>query len=120
MNKIIRLAAVVLLSLWVLNGPASLVFAQSPMHVCKMKVDDDEDFLVDCKDPDCDADPVCAPPCDSLSDTDGDGLSDCDDPCPIDDPTNTCDSGLSGSAFFSKDIGGLLLSSNNIVGLSIK
>ena len=42
---------------------------------CSNSIDDDGDGLIDCDDPNCELDPVCA-------DTDGDGVPDSEDNCP--------------------------------------
>ena len=42
-----------------LTGPSS---CPPPVEDCSNGVDDDGDTLIDCDDPDCDVDPICAPP----------------------------------------------------------
>lgn len=57
--------------------------------VCDDGLDDDNDGLVDCDDPDCASDPVCAmqpEACTGGVDEDGDGLIDCEDPDCFEDP----------------------------------
>jgi hypothetical protein len=52
----------------------------APAEICDNAVDDDGDTLVDCDDPDCSADVNCPEICDNTVDDDADGLIDCDDP----------------------------------------
>ena len=70
--------------------------------ICDDVVDNDDDGLTDCDDPDCDDDPACeavdeygAPPaemdCTNEQDDDDDGLIDCDDPDCSDDPACVSD-----------------------------
>jgi len=56
---------------YVLDGDVCVPLVED----CSNGIDDDEDGLADCDDPDCDADPLCA-------DTDGDGIADAEDNCP--------------------------------------
>jgi len=79
---------------WAQNNPAVTVskpkqqyeaaFAAPTETSCTDGVDNDDDGLVDCADPDCACDPACAPPtetsCSDGVDNDCDGLVDCDDP----------------------------------------
>jgi hypothetical protein len=52
-----------------------------PIEVCDDGVENDNDTLVDCEDPSCDADPACLEElCDNGSDDNNDGRIDCDDP----------------------------------------
>jgi hypothetical protein len=56
--------------------------ASSLTELCNNGIDDDGDNLIDCNDPDCTADPACAPVaeiCNNGSDDDGDGAIDCQD-----------------------------------------
>jgi len=53
-----------------------------PLEVCDDEVDNDEDSLVDCEDPDCSG-PGCQEVCDDVMDNDGDSFADCaDTDCP--------------------------------------
>jgi hypothetical protein len=54
-------------------------------EICNNNLDDDDDGLIDCKDPDCAKDPTCVVQpgdeiCDNGKDDNGDGLVDCSDP----------------------------------------
>jgi len=56
---------------------------RSKAEKCQNGKDDDKDGLIDCADPDCFANPACAPPaeiCTNGIDDDGDSLVDCADP----------------------------------------
>ena len=59
-------------------------------EVCHNGLDDDDDGLIDCDDPDCVTDASCLPPgcepptpelCEDGIDNDGNGSTDCDDQC---------------------------------------
>jgi hypothetical protein len=54
-------------------------FCLTPDEICDNDVDDDFDDLVDCADPDCNAECPSGEICDNTTDDDGDGLVDCDD-----------------------------------------
>lgn len=62
----------------------------SEKGLCNDQIDNDNDTLVDCKDPDCKGDPACPSTekglCADLIDNDGDGLMDCNDEDCKDDP----------------------------------
>ena len=69
---------------------------------CTDGIDNDDDELVDCDDPDCATDAACQPDdeiCDDGEDNDDDGLVDCDDPDCAADPAcggedEICDDGI--------------------------
>ncbi|MGR3311482.1 MAG: hypothetical protein ACUZ77_12015 [Candidatus Brocadiales bacterium] len=66
-------------------------FVATPvLEVCDNGIDDDEDGLIDCNDPDCNCNLACAPPtetdCTNGVDDDCDGLVDCADPDCCNDP----------------------------------
>jgi hypothetical protein len=68
------------------TGDTQLVFE----FECGDELDDDNDGLIDCADPDCLATPDCsAETCDDRIDNEGDGLVDCLDPDCVADPS--CD-----------------------------
>ena len=61
---------------------------QTPVEDCSDSVDNDDDGLSDCDDPDCDNQPPCAQTetdCSDCIDNDGNGLRDCDDSSCSDD-----------------------------------
>ena len=53
---------------------------------CTNRIDDDDDGLIDCSDPDCADESACSEDCTNEIDDDADGLIDCDDPECADDP----------------------------------
>ena len=76
--------------------------AQASFEECDDGVDNDDDGLVDCDDPDCATFPACEvfeDDCDDELDNDGDGLIDCDDPDCFGEPVcggqpEICDDGI--------------------------
>ena len=69
-----------LLALAIFTVPGTAVTAGVPLkEICDNKVDDDDDKLIDCEDPDCE-DECKKEICDNKIDDDDDDLIDCDDP----------------------------------------
>ena len=66
---IAALLAVFFLAVGVIALPVTQVGAQTKTEVCDNQVDDDDDKLIDCEDPDCAEDPACKTP------PDGEGCS---------------------------------------------
>ncbi|MFH2010840.1 MAG: hypothetical protein ABI333_29835 [bacterium] len=60
-------------------GSQTAGFCQTPDEDCTNTTDDDFDGLVDCADPDCNAECPGGEICDNTTDDDADGLVDCDD-----------------------------------------
>ena len=74
--------------------PTNAVVSIIPVEDCGNGIDDDEDGLIDCDDPECDG--LCpeADNCSDRRDNDGDGFTDClDSDCPP-CPAEICDNGL--------------------------
>lgn len=77
---VIYILALSAFSFFGVNACTDLDDEEIPVEICADGIDNDGDGLIDCQDPDCEANEACIDEvCNDGIDNDGDGLTDCED-----------------------------------------